>query len=337
MRTHRDDRPDFEDFVAVCSGRLLRTAYLLTRDADLAERLLERALGQAWFSWQHLDDQPELAVRTTLVNTYDTWWRRGWDRRRPAPGEPDSWESLRRHQRVVLVLRFFDDLSVEDTADLLEVPVGTVEHRTAAALRRLGVGEDDLRATLAERADGVGEGIGARARADAVEARVARAHLRRRTWVGTTVGLVSAAVVVGAVVVPPLLPQGPPHGPGIIEPMVQTPPRLAGWPMPEKVQAQGRLYRFARGEQTQEPRDLLRVAVPSATYPQVIAWSTTPEMPGRVVVSVDGTVVSRSGAGLFEYPVVLAAGRPHLVVVRPTAPRSGDRIGLAIYEPDRGF
>jgi hypothetical protein len=60
-------------------------------------------------------------------------------------------------------------------------------------------------------------------------------------------------------------------------------------------------------------------------------------MPGRVVVSVDGTVVSRSGAGLFEYPVVLAAGRPHLVVVRPTAPRSGDRIGLAIYEPDRGF
>ncbi|WP_254185316.1 sigma factor-like helix-turn-helix DNA-binding protein [Nocardioides panacis] len=337
MRTHRDDRPDFEDFVAVCSGRLLRTAYLLTRDADLAERLLERALGQAWFGWNHLDDQPELEVRATLVNTYDTWWRRRWDRRRPAAGRTDSWDTLPRHQRVVLVLRYFDDLSAEDAADLLEVPVGTVRHRATAALRRLDLTEDRLRAALAERADGVGEGIGPRARADAVEARVARAHLRRRTWVGTAVGLASAAVVVGAAVVPPLLPQAPAPGPGPLEPMVQTPPRLAGWAMPEKVHTQGRVYRFARGEQSREPRGLLRVAVPSSRDLKVIAWSTTPGTPGRVVVSVDGTVVSNSGAGVFEYPVVLAAGRPHLVVVRPTAARSGDRIGLAIYEPDRGF
>ena len=337
MRTHRDERPDFEDFVAVCSGRLLRTAYLLTRDADLAERLLERALEQAWSGWQHLDDQPELAVRTTLVNTYDTWWRRRWDRRRPVPDRADSWETLPRHQRVVLVLRYFDDLSAEDTADLLEVPLGTVQHRTAAALRRLDLTEDEARAALGERADRVGEGIGPRARADAVEARVARTHLRRRTWVGAAVGLVSAAVVVGAFVVPPLLPRPPAPGPGLLEPMVQTPPRLAGWPMPEKVQAQGRLYRFARGEQTHEPRDLLRVAVPSSQDLVVIAWSTTPGTPGRVVVSVDGAVVSNSGAGLFEYPVVLASGRPHLVVVRSTAARSGDRIGLAIYQPDRGF
>ena len=153
---------------------------------------------------------------------------------------------------------------------------------------------------------------------------------------GAAVGLVSAAVVVGAVVVPPLLPRAPPSGPGLLEPMVQTPPRLAGWPMPEKVQAQGRLYRFARGEQTQEPRDLLRVAVPSSTDLQVIAWSTTPETPGRVVVSVDGTVVSNSGAGLFEYPVVLAAGSPHLVVVRSTDPARATGSGWRSTSPTAG-
>jgi hypothetical protein len=155
--------------------------------------------------------------------------------------------------------------------------------------------------------------------------------------VGSAVGLASAAVVVGAVVVPPMLPQAPAPGPGPLEPMVQTPPRLAGWAMPERVRAQGRLYRFARGEQTQEPRDLLRVAVPSSKDLLVIAWSTTPGTPGRVLVSVDGNEVSNSSAGLFEYPVVLAAGSPHLVVVRSTGGRSGDRIGLALYEPDRGF
>ena len=262
VRTHRDERPDFEDFVAVCSGRLLRTAYLLTRDADLAERLLERALTQAWSGWRHLDDQPEPTVRTTLVNTYATWWRRRWGRRRPVPDRADSWETLPRHQRVVLVLRYFDDLSAEDTADLLEVPLGTVQHRTAAALRRLDLTEDDVRAALGERAERVGEGT-ARGPAPTRSRRgsPARTCGAGPGWVRRSASS-SAAVVVGAVVVPPLLPRPPPSGPGLLEPMVQAPPRLAGWPMPEKVQAQGRLYRFARGEQTHEPRDLLRVAVP---------------------------------------------------------------------------
>ena len=52
MATRRDD---FEEFVVVCSDRLLRTAYLLTRDAALAEDLLDRALTRAWFGWGHLE------------------------------------------------------------------------------------------------------------------------------------------------------------------------------------------------------------------------------------------------------------------------------------------
>jgi len=44
-----EGRADFDDFVAARSGRLLRTAYLLTRDRDLAEDLLHTALTKGWF------------------------------------------------------------------------------------------------------------------------------------------------------------------------------------------------------------------------------------------------------------------------------------------------
>ena len=78
MSTRRDARPDFEEFVVVCSDRLLRTAYLLTRDPALAEDLLQTALTKAWFAWRRLDEQPEPYVHKILVNTYATWWRRRW-------------------------------------------------------------------------------------------------------------------------------------------------------------------------------------------------------------------------------------------------------------------
>ena len=42
---------EFEAFVAARSARLLRTAYLLTRDHGLAEDLVQTALAKAWFAW----------------------------------------------------------------------------------------------------------------------------------------------------------------------------------------------------------------------------------------------------------------------------------------------
>ncbi len=171
MSTRSSARPDFEEFVAVCSGRLLRTAYLLTRDRDLAEDLLQTALAKAWFAWGRLDSQPEPYVRRILVTTYATWWRRRWRGEQPtadlperaaegtpdgagvqdAPGAPgvpggavehDLWVALGRlprRQRAVVVLRFLDDLSVSDTAELLGCSEGTVKSQTAKALARLRV------------------------------------------------------------------------------------------------------------------------------------------------------------------------------------------------------
>jgi RNA polymerase sigma-70 factor (sigma-E family) len=148
-------RPDFEEFVVVCSERLLRTAYLLTRDAGLAEDLLQTALTKAWFAWNRLEDQPEPYVRKILVNTYATWWRRKWRGERPTSDLPDQagpgvgaetshdlWVALGhlpRRQRAVVVLRFFDDLSAADTAATLGCSVGTVKSQTSRALAKLRI------------------------------------------------------------------------------------------------------------------------------------------------------------------------------------------------------
>ena len=147
------ERPDFEEFVVVCSGRLLRTAYLLTRDHALAEDLLQTALTKAWFAWPRLDDEPEPYVRTIIVNTYATWWRRRWHGERPTGELPeavraeagldsrhDLWVALGRlprRQRAVVVLRFFEDLSEADTAAAMGCSVGTVKSQTFRALAKL--------------------------------------------------------------------------------------------------------------------------------------------------------------------------------------------------------
>ena len=157
VSTRTNARPDFEEFVAVCSDRLLRTAYLLTRDAELAEDLLQTALTKAWFAWDRLEDQPEPYVRKILVNTYATWWRRKWRGEQPTHDLPepvsptsgsapdashDLWVALGRlprRQQAVVVLRFFDDLSAVDTAETLGCTVGTVKSQTQKALARLRI------------------------------------------------------------------------------------------------------------------------------------------------------------------------------------------------------
>jgi len=149
------DRPAFDEYVAARSGRLLGTAYLLTRDHGLAEDLLQTALTKAWFAWSRIDGDPEPYVRKVLVNTYASWWRRKWNGEQPAdqlpePGHPDHagsaadaqdlWSAmgrLPRRQRAVIVLRYFDDLTEAQTARVLDCSVGTVKSQTAKALAKL--------------------------------------------------------------------------------------------------------------------------------------------------------------------------------------------------------
>jgi RNA polymerase sigma-70 factor (sigma-E family) len=148
-------RPGFDEYVAARSGRLLGTAYLLTRDHGQAEDLLQTALTKAWFAWSRIDGDPEPYVRKVLVNTYASWWRRKWngeqpteqmpdraapDHAGPAASAQDLWQAmgrLPRRQRAVVVLRYFEDLTEAETARVLDCSVGTVKSQTAKALARL--------------------------------------------------------------------------------------------------------------------------------------------------------------------------------------------------------
>ncbi|WP_211349083.1 SigE family RNA polymerase sigma factor [Nocardioides litoris] len=150
-------RADFDDFVAARSGALLRTAYLLTRDHQLAEDLLQTSLAKAWFAWGRVHGEPEAYVRKIVVNTYRSWWRRRWHGEQatevlPEQGEADrtdavatgedlwaAMDRLPRRQRAVVVLRYFEDLTEAQTADLLGCSVGTVKSQTSKALAKLRV------------------------------------------------------------------------------------------------------------------------------------------------------------------------------------------------------
>ena len=133
---------------------MLRTAYLLTGDHGRAEDLLQTALTKSWFAWGRIDGPPEPYVRRVLVTTHATWWRRKWWVEQPTAELPDlpasgdssvedrdvlrrALQSLPRRQRAVVVLRYYEDMSEAQTADLLGVSVGTVKSQASKALAAL--------------------------------------------------------------------------------------------------------------------------------------------------------------------------------------------------------
>jgi len=156
------DRESFDEFVATRSTRLLRTAYLLTHDRALAEDLVQTSLAKAWFAWARIDGQPDAYVRRVMVNTYSSWWRRRWNGEeataelpergvgsghRPADDvrvddRTDLWRALARlprRQRAVVVLRFYEDLSEAETAEIMQCSVGTVKSQASRALAKLRI------------------------------------------------------------------------------------------------------------------------------------------------------------------------------------------------------
>jgi RNA polymerase sigma-70 factor (sigma-E family) len=150
------DTAEFDRFVVARSQALLRTAYLLVRDEALAEDLLQTALTKAWFAWGRIEGEPERYVRRILVNTSASWWRRRWHGERPtadlperrtpdsrdASGDRDLWDAVGRlpaRQRAVVVLRYLEDRTEAETADLMGCSVGTVKSQCSKALAKLRV------------------------------------------------------------------------------------------------------------------------------------------------------------------------------------------------------
>jgi RNA polymerase sigma-70 factor (sigma-E family) len=151
--------PSFDEFVKDGSTALIRLAYLLTGDRGHAEDLLQTALLRTARHWSRARDAPEAYVRQVLVNLSRDRVRLLFRRPRETPFSPaeeslritdggydqatEHWVVIRAlaqlptRQRQVVVLRFFEDLSVEQTAELLGFSTGTVKSYTSRALARL--------------------------------------------------------------------------------------------------------------------------------------------------------------------------------------------------------
>ena len=137
---------------------MLRTAYLLSGDRHTAEDLTQTAFAKLYLAWDRVRDQGSIDgyLRRILVNENNSLWRRGWKKREHATDqlpEPtpvldeyddgrdgalwDLVQSLPKKARAVLVLRYYEQLSEAETAEVLGVSVGTVKSQTSRALAAL--------------------------------------------------------------------------------------------------------------------------------------------------------------------------------------------------------
>lgn len=153
----------FRMWVSARREPLRRSAYLMSGDWYLADDLVQDAVARLYAVWDRvsLRGDPDAYVRRVVVNLLIDHRRRPW-RREVANGDvPDraatgvasddrqgdvssALTKLPPRQRATLVLRFWEDLSVEDTASILNCSTGTVKSNTSKALDNLRAALDDV-------------------------------------------------------------------------------------------------------------------------------------------------------------------------------------------------
>ena len=154
----------FEAYFAARSDAMRGTAYLLCGDWHRAEDLVQQTFTKIYLAWRRIQRHEALDnyTRQTLVRTFLSERRRGWfrhesvespalDRASPSAGLTDErlmlLEALMKvppRQRAVLVLRYWADQSIEQTAELLGCSAGNVKSQAARGLATLrGVLEEE--------------------------------------------------------------------------------------------------------------------------------------------------------------------------------------------------
>jgi RNA polymerase sigma-70 factor (sigma-E family) len=155
---------EFTAFVAGRGQTLLRIAYALSGDRRVAEDLVQGALAKAYAKWPRIHGDAEAYVRRIIYNDRASSWRRPSRHRevsvaelpdRPSTGVPElqiadrlalreALLSLPPRQRAVLVLRYLEDRSVQETAQVLGCRPGTVSSLASRALVTLRTLVDDI-------------------------------------------------------------------------------------------------------------------------------------------------------------------------------------------------
>ena len=154
--------PDsFDRFVAERLDRLLRYATALTCDPHLAQDVVQEVLLRAQQRWDRIADMhaPDLYVRRMITNEYLSWRRRRaartvastnatLDELGPPTADPATSHAERdamrhriarlpRKQRAAIVLRYFEDRTDAEIADVLGCTAGTVRSHVSRALASL--------------------------------------------------------------------------------------------------------------------------------------------------------------------------------------------------------
>jgi len=148
----------FDDYVRLRGARLVQLARLLIKDRHLAEDLVQEVLSKAFVHWKKISaaGDPDMYVRRMLINSNISWWRRrssseivtgtiadradDADLGDHAVGRDAAWRliaDLPPRQRATIVLRYFEDLSDEHIAEILEISTVTVRSQAMRALEKL--------------------------------------------------------------------------------------------------------------------------------------------------------------------------------------------------------
>lgn len=150
---------EFREYVAARGPALLRAAMVLTSDRADAEDLLQAALAKTYLAWDRIKDRAAVDgyVRRAMVNTQISWWRRRKLEIYPTDELPElpvddhtrrselrdvlgrALDRLPKRQRLAVMLRYYEDMSEAEIAQVLGVSVGTVKSTVSRAMAKLRV------------------------------------------------------------------------------------------------------------------------------------------------------------------------------------------------------
>jgi RNA polymerase sigma-70 factor (sigma-E family) len=150
-------RQEFDAFAAAAATRLYRTAYLMVGDHHRAEDLVQDVLARLYVAWPRIHGDPHGYAYRAMANAAAN--QRRWAHRHPEHALPDAelgsrlpafddevathgavvaaLRQLPAQQRVIVVLRYYVDLTEAQTAAALSVTVGTVKSQHSRAMSRL--------------------------------------------------------------------------------------------------------------------------------------------------------------------------------------------------------